>query len=353
MILSINAGSTSLKYQLFDKNLHPLASGEFSDCQIDEQIFKKIFREVSSYKLQVTSYRNKIVHRIVHGGPKYRDPIKITPAVVKEINKYNHLAPLHNPSQLKAIELAQKYFPGIGQYAVFDTGFYKDLSDKAKIYPLPLELYKKHKIQKLGFHGISHEFVLEQAKNQLKIKKPNIISLHLGGGSSVTAVKAGKAIDTSMGWTPMEGVMMWSRAGDVDLGIVLNFQSSIFNFQTNSKSQILNYWNKILNHESGLKGISGCQNYLDLLKKYKLGNKSAKLAIDMFVYRIQKYIGAYYAVLNGKVDAIAFTGKIGAGDSFTRNLIMKNLPFLCQIKKIIVKPNEELMIAKHIFNWQA
>ncbi|MFH1712697.1 MAG: acetate kinase [Candidatus Jacksonbacteria bacterium] len=335
MILSINAGSTSLKYKLFDQKLRLLADGEFSDCQIDDGIFKKAAEHV---KPKIQSQNLAIVHRVVHGGPKYREPIKLTPAVIKEVRKYNHLAPMHNPYNIKGIELGQKYFPKARQYAVFDTGFYQTLPDCARIYPLPFEFYQKYKIQKYGFHGISHQYVLEEAKTRLKINQPNIISLHLGAGCSITAVQKGKAIDTSMGWSPMEGVMMWSRSGDIDLGIALNHLDKFKN------------WEKVLNYKSGLKGISGCKNYLDLMEKYEQGDKKARLAMDMFVYRIQKYIGAYYAALKGKVDAIAFTGKIGAGEALTRDLIMQGLGFLQAVKKLAIKPNEELMMAKMILN---
>ena len=338
----INAGSTSLKYKLFDQKLRLLAGREFSDCQIDERIFKQVAENIMS-KIQIQNFT--IVHRVVHGGPKYREPVKLTPAVVKEIKGYNHLAPLHNPCNLKGIELGHRHFPKARQYAVFDTGFYQTLPDCARIYPLPFEFYQKRKIQKFGFHGISHQYVLEEATTRLKINQPNIISVHLGSGCSITAVQKGKAIDTSMGWSPMEGVMMWSRSGDIDLGIVLSHLDKFKN------------WEKILNYKSGLKGISGCKNYLDLMEKYEQGDKKAGLAMDMFVYRIQKYIGAYYAVLNGKVDAIAFTGKIGAGEAMTRDLIMQGLGFLQGVKKMAIKPNEELMMARMIVNflerWQS
>jgi acetate kinase len=348
MILAINAGSTSLKYKLFDEKLRPLVSNEFVDVQINQPIFKQLTNKILNTRYQILNTKLKIVHRVVHGGPKYRNLVKLTAIVIKEIKKFESLAPLHNPYNLAGIELAQKYFPDIDQYAVFDTGFYQTLPDKAKIYPLPLKFYQKYKIQKYGFHGISHQYALWQAKHHLKIGKPNVISLHLGGGCSITAIKAGKAIDTSMGFTPMQGLMMWSRAGDIDLGIVLN---------SNLKSQISKphlqsqNWRQILNYKSGLKGISGCRNYLDLLERYKQGDKRAQLAIKMFVYRIQKYIGAYYAVLDGKIDAIVFTGKIGAGDAITRKLVMKNLSFLKGVKVIAIEPDEEKMMATLIFNW--
>ena len=345
MILTINAGSTSLKYALFSDHLKEITGGEFLGAQLDKGLFKEMME-----RLHHSEPITKIVHRVVHGGPKNKDPLIITPSLLNKLRKYNHLAPLHNPFNLVGIELAQTFFPSATHYAVFDTGFFKNLPEKTRLYPLPYEFALKHGIERYGFHGISHQYALYKAGEKLRDKSPNLISLHLGGGCSISAIQKGKPIDTSMGFTPLEGLMMWARAGDIDPGILMinpdfdaqNPKKTLTSTEKNKK------WEHILNYESGLKGVSGCKDYLDLIKKYRLGNKKARLAMDMFTYRIQKYIGAYYAALQGKVDAIVFTGKIGAGEAITRKCILRHLPFLGRAKKIILRADEEWMMAKSI-----
>lgn len=333
MILTINAGSTSLKYALFDKSLTEITRGDFQGKRVDTVLFEQMLKKFDGDQPIMT-----IVHRVVHGGPQYKDPLKITASLLNNLKKYTHLAPLHNPYNIQGIEIAQQFFPKAVHYAVFDTGFYRNLPEKTRIYPLPYEYYTQYGIQRYGFHGISHQYALVHATKKLNHQHPNLITLHLGGGCSMTAIKQGKPIDTSMGFTPLEGLMMWSRAGDIDAGILIN---------SNLKLKTKN-WVHILNHESGLKGIFNCQDYLDLLKKRRNGNHRARLAFDMFVYRIQKYIGAYYAALQGNVDALVFTGKIGAGDAITRRAVVAGLPFLRSVKKLVVQPNEEWMMAKLI-----
>src|SRR3990167_3087769 len=334
MILSINAGSTSVKYRLFSSKLALVAGEDFPDTAPSKKLFHQIARLLES---QLKQNRLKIAHRVVHGGPHLRHPMKITPYVIKTIKKHAHLAPLHNPFNLKAIEFARRYFPKAAHFAVFDTGFFRTLPLVAELYPIPLSFYKKYGIERYGFHGIAHAYCAEIAKQKLKLTRPNLITLHLGGGSSITAVKRARAIDTSMGYSPLEGLMMWSRAGDIDQGVLVSSTPKNFGAK---------FWNNVLNYESGLKGISGCRDYLDLLQKRALGHHTAKLAFDMFVYRIQKYIGAYYAALNGSVDAIVFSGKIGAGDAITRRAVCDGLPFLKNVAKLVVEPNEEWMMAK-------
>ncbi|MBI4359653.1 MAG: acetate kinase [Candidatus Jacksonbacteria bacterium] len=333
MILSINAGSTSLKYRLFANNLSLLAGEDFQGASPTNMLFRRISSVVEQRKRKG---RLCVAHRVVHGGPHLRAPVKITPYVVKTIRSHSSLAPLHNPYNLKAIGFAQKFFGDAMHCAVFDTGFFRTLPLVSEMYPLPLSLYRAN-VHKYGFHGIAHEYCLHEAKRKLGKTRPNIISAHLGGGCSMSAIQKGRAIDTSMGYSPLEGLMMWSRAGDIDPGIIV---SSKFKVKSSK------YWNNVLNHESGLKGISGCKNYLELLKKYYEGDRYACLAFEMFVYRIQKYIGAYFAALHGDVDAIVLSGKIGAGDSITRKAVYKGLPFLKSVKKLVVQPNEEWMMAK-------
>ncbi|MEA3344330.1 MAG: acetate/propionate family kinase, partial [Patescibacteria group bacterium] len=284
-----------------------------------------------------------IGHRVVHGGEEFRKSLKIDKNNLKELEKNNKLAPLHNPFNLLGIKSAQKIFSSVPQIAVFDTEFYVNLPEKAYIYPLPEKLIKKYQFRRFGFHGISHEYVAQTGAEKInkQFNKLKIITCHLGGGSSITAIKNGKAIDTSMGFTPMEGLIMMTRSGDIDPGIVLEL-SKIFSPKRAEE---------ILNSESGLKAISGTGDMLKILKKAEMGNKKAKLALGMFAYRIQKYIGAYVAVLGG-CDLLIFTGTIGFGSSKIRNIIIKNLSILKKerTKILAIKPNEELAIAKKIIN---
>lgn len=339
MILVLNCGSQSIKWKLFrKKNLKLLEEGEktvFNSNNFEEILF----REVNKLKNKYFDKIQKIGHRVVHGGEKFRKPIKITKQVLKELEKFNKLAPLHNPFNILGIKVAKKVFPKVPQIAVFDTEFYKDLPEKAYIYPLPEKIRKKYKIRRFGFHGISHEYAAKEAAKRIKkpFEKLKIITCHLGGGSSITAIKNGKAVDTSMGFTPMEGLIMMTRSGDIDAGIVLELV----------KKFSLEKADKILNFESGLKGICGEENMLDVLKKAKQGNKKAKLALDLFVYRIQKYIGAYFAILGG-CDLLIFTGTIGFFSAKIRNMICRDLTILKNTKILAIKTNEELSIAQKI-----
>jgi acetate kinase len=339
MILVLNCGSQSIKWKLFrKKNLKLLDQGE--KTVFNSNNFEGIlFREINKIKNKYFDKIQKIGHRVVHGGEKFRKPTKITKQVLKELEKFNKLAPLHNPFNILGIKVAKKVFPEIPQIAIFDTEFYKDLPEKVYIYPLPEKIRKKYKIRRFGFHGISHEYTAKEAAKRIKkpFEKLKIITCHLGGGSSITAIKNGKAVDTSMGFTPMEGLIMMTRSGDIDAGIVLELV----------KKFSLEKANKILNFESGLKGICGEENMLDVLKKAKQGNKKAKLALDLFVYRIQKYIGAYFAILGG-CDLLIFTGTIGFFSAKIRNMICRDLTILKNTKILAIKTNEELSIAQKI-----
>ena len=236
-----------------------------------------------------------------------------------------------------------KIFPKTPQFAVFDTGFYDQLPEKAYIYALPEKLRKKYGFRRFGFHGISHEYAAKEGAKKINqpFKKLKIISCHLGGGASITAIKGGRAIETSMGFTPMEGLLMMTRIGDIDPGIILQL------CQTFSMKKV----DEILNYESGVKGICGFSDMKQVLKKANKGDKKAKLALGLFVYHIQKYIGAYFAILGG-CDLIVFTGAIGSGSKKIRTMILKNLTILKKSKKIFIKTNEELMIAKKVKNYE-
>jgi len=339
MILVLNCGSQSIKWKIFSNELKLRKEGH-------REIYnKKDFTTNLTQELEkIKNFSTKIEiigHRVVHGGEKFRKPLKINKGNLKELEKNNKLAPLHNPFNLLGINIAQNFFPSASQIAVFDTEFYADLPKKAYIYPLPNKLIEKYKFRRFGFHGISHEYVAQTGAEKIKkqFNKLKIITCHLGGGASMTAIKNGKAIDTSMGFTPMEGLIMMTRSGDIDPGIVLEL-AKIFSPE---KAE------EILNLESGLKAITGTGDMIEILKKVKIGNKKAKLALDIFVYRIQKYIGAYVVVLGG-CDLLIFTGKIGFGSAKIRNEISKNLSILKKEKtKILaIKPDEELAIAQKI-----
>jgi acetate kinase len=332
MILVLNCGSQSIKWKLFDLNLKVLKEREVS--VFNQKLFgKKLKEELSFLKNQNIDY---IGHRVVHGGEKFKETVFIGKKDIKKLEKLNDFAPLHNPFNVLGIKSAISFFKKSKQVAVFDTEFYKNLPQKSYIYPLPGNIRKKG-FKRFGFHGISHEYAAQVASEEegINFKKAKIISCHLGGGSSITAINRGKAIDTSMGFTPLEGLMMMTRTGDIDPGIVLEICKD-YGYQKAKK---------VLYSESGIKGISGISNMIDLFKEIKKGNKKAKLAFDIFIYRIKKYIGSYYAILGG-CDLIVFTGTIGSGKAKTRNAVLSNLPFLTKTR--VIKPDEERAIAKKV-----
>jgi len=335
MTLVLNCGSQSIKYKVFSDNLKLLESVKVSVP--DQAVFKE---ELAGALQKIKKYEKEIKvvgHRVVHGGEKFRQPTMVTPKVLQELAAYNKFAPLHNPYNILGVVTASETFPKAKQVAVFDTGFYKDLPQVAFTYPLPEKIRKEYGFRKFGFHGISHQYAAEMAAQKLgrPLKVLKLISCHLGGGSSVTAIKNGKAVDTSMGFTPLEGVVMMTRSGDLDPGVVLEL-AEIFSKRKGDE---------ILNKESGLKSISGYQEMLDILAAQKRGDKKAKLALDIFVYRIRKYIGGYAAILGG-CDALVFTGAIGAGSQLLRKMISNGF----KTKTVAVEPNEELAIARQIHN---
>ena len=337
MILVLNCGSQSIKWKLFDKNLSLKKQGGI-DIKNAKKYRHFLVKELKEIKKSNTEIK-KIGHRVVHGGPKLRSSQKISSKILKEIQKYNNLASLHSPYNLLGIRACQKVFLKAKQFAVFDTGFFKDLPDKSRTYPLPENLRKKYDIIKYGFHGISHEYVAKKASK--KIKKPfnklKIISCHLGGGASITAIKNGKPIDTSMGFTPLQGLVMMTRHGDIDSGLVLYL----------SQKMGVKKIDEILNKKSGIKGICGLSDMRDVLSAIQKKNKEAKLALDIYVYAIQKYIGSYFAILNG-CDVLVFTGSIGSGSAKIRNMICKNMGILKNTKILAIETNEELAIAHKI-----
>lgn len=286
-----------------------------------------------------------IGHRVVHGAQKFKKPVLITTSVIKKIKECCGLAPLHNPANLAGITACKKILPGIKQVAVFDTAFHQTLPEYAHIYGLPYRFYRKLGIRKYGFHGTSHEYVACEAARILKkpLKNLKIISCHLGNGCSITAVKNGVSIDTSMGFTPLEGLVMGTRCGDIDPALVTYIMQK--------EKLVIPQVERVLNKESGLKGISGISNDMRALLKKSRQNKRAKLAIDIFIYRIRKYIGAYTAIMSG-CDCLIFTGGIGENQPAIRKGISKELfSNLIKPPKIVVIPtDEELMIARKTYS---
>ena len=333
-ILVINCGSSSLKYQLIDMdNEGVLASGKCDRIGVKgmEMPFveykangKKHVKELELPNHTVAfeavlefltdkeigaikdvSEIDAIGHRIVNGGPTFKGSVVITPEVLEEYNKCIEYAPLHNPAHLEGINACMKLMPTVPEVLVFDTSFHRTIPEQASIYAIPYEYYEKYGIKRYGAHGISHQFIAKAAAEKLgkKPEETSIISCHLGNGASLAAIKNGKCVDTTMGLTPLEGLVMGTRSGDIDPA-VLQF---IMKKENLSIDEMLN----ILNKKSGMLGVSGTTGDMRDLKGLRdKGDKRAELALDMFSYRVRKYIGAYMAVL-GHVDAIIFEGGIG------------------------------------------
>lgn len=359
MILALNCGSQSIKWKLFDENLKIVKQNKREILNTDDYQ-KTLEDELSKLKnFEIL----KIGHRVVHGGSLFFKPLIIIEDNLKELEKISNLAPLHNPYNILGIKACQRIFSGRSikalNIAVFDTEFFTSLPEKASAYALPETISKKFGFKRYGFHGTSHEYVAQKAceileKRPKKVRPINcrktvispkaklfaqarIITCHLGGGSSMAAIKNGKAIDTSMGFTPSEGLVMMTRPGSIDAGIVLEV----------AKEFNLNRASEIFNKESGVKGICGQSDMLEVLNRIKSGDKKAKLALDIFVYSIQKYIGAYFAILGG-CDLLVFTGSIGFGSSKIRNMICKNLNILNRTKILPINTDEEFAIAEKV-----
>jgi acetate kinase len=344
-ILVINSGSSSIKYKLFDMPSENLVS-KGSLEHIGEE-GSKFSNHYSGLKVILEEIKRveAVGHRVVHGAEKFKKPALVDQNVIRGIKKCCAIAPLHNPANLAGILACQKLLPGIRQVVVFDTAFHQSIPEHAYIYGLPYDYYQKLGVRKYGFHGTSHEYVAAEASRILKkpLHKLRLISCHLGNGSSITAIDKGKSVDTSMGFTPLEGLVMGTRCGDVDPALITHIMRK--------KELDTKQMDRILNKESGLKGISGISNDVRLLEeKANTGNKRAKLALAIFVYRIRKYIGAYLSVLGG-LDVLIFTAGIGENQASVRNKICQGL-FSGLIKKpkiMVIPTNEELMIARQTY----
>ena len=363
-ILVINCGSSSVKYQVIDSHSEQALLADNIEVNAQKAIdlaLNAILQAVSSFTIDAVG------HRVVHGGDKFRDAIVINDEVIKSISDCIALAPLHNPANLAGIQTAQKIFANVPHVAVFDTAFHATLPRRAYHYAIDRQLADKHHIRRYGFHGTSHHYVALQAAKYLQrpLDELRLISLHLGNGASACAIEYGHSTETSMGMTPLEGLVMGSRSGDIDPGAVLNLLRN----EVNDIDEL----DQLLNKQSGLKGLSGISNDLrEIEQQAQAGNDHARLAIAVFAHRVKKYIGAYATTMAG-VDAVIVTGGIGENSASMRQRILQRLDFLglqfdadknsdvkvdhstkvvdvslgtSRIKALVVKTNEELMIAQ-------
>ena len=348
-VLVLNCGSSSIKYKLFNMDTHTvMVQGGVEKIGLPDSFLQiklsngekvKIEQPMPEHTVGIQLILNSLVdkqigciasleeiqavgHRVVHGGEKFNKSVLITPEVKEMIVKCVELAPLHNPANLKGIEAIETALPGVPQVAVFDTAFHQTMPDEAYMYAIPYELYEKYAIRRYGFHGTSHRYVSARVCEYLGID-PNttkVITAHIGNGGSCTAGLNGKSIDTSMGLTPLEGLMMGTRAGDMDLGAA----TYIMEKENLSTTEFSNLMNK----KSGLLGVSGVSSDArDIENAVQAGNERADLARRIFIYRVKKYIGAYAAAMNG-VDVIVFTGGIGENDAYIRAEVTKGLTYL-------------------------
>jgi len=347
-VLVINSGSSSIKFQLINmESGNVLAKGLLEriglegsqlvykrgeEKKVDKTTIKDHEQGVDLIVHYLTSSKDGVIkdvseiyavgHRVVHAGEYYKSTAIITDEVMTALRAVVPLAPLHNPANIIGIEATQHIMPGIPMAAVFDTAFHQSMPEKAYIYPIPYKYYKQNKIRRYGFHGTSHFFVAKQGAKRLERKLRNIkvITCHLGNGSSMAAIKNGRSIDTTMGFTPLEGLMMGTRCGDIDPAIVMYLQ----------RAENLSYQeiDSILNKQSGIKGVSEISSDMrDIENSIEQGDLQAMLAQDIYAYRIKKYIGAYIAAMNG-VDLIIFTAGIGERDIQVRKKVLEKLQYL-------------------------
>lgn len=388
-ILVLNCGSSSIKYKLFEMDTKTvLAQGGVEKIGLPDSFLKitlpngekvvleKIMPEhtvgiefilqtlISAEYGCIKSLNeiDAVGHRVVHGGEKFNQSVLITPEIIEQVQSCSELAPLHNPANLKGVDAIAKILPCVPQVAVFDTSFHQTMPDYAYMYAVPYEYYEKYGVRRYGFHGTSHRYVSKRACDFLGLdyEKTKIITAHIGNGGSVTAVAGGKSVDTSMGLTPLEGLMMGTRAGNIDTGAVLY----VANKEHLNNDQV----SDMLNKKSGLLGISGVSSDMrDIDAAIAQGNKRATLALQMYEYNILKYIGAYAAVLNG-FDVLVFTGGVGENQAALRERLCKSLAYLgvecnselntasrgeeieistkkSKVRVVVIPTDEELMIA--------
>ena len=389
-ILVLNCGSSSIKYKLFDMDKNDVIAqggiekigmkGSFlklTDAGGEKVIIEKeipehtcgvkfIFEVLTTGKyavLKSLSELNAVGHRMVHGGEKFNKSVLLTPEVLEAFAACNDLAPLHNPANLKGVNAVSELLPNIPQVGVFDTAFHQTMPDYAYLYAIPYELYQKYGVRRYGFHGTSHRFVSGEIFKYLNmpVEGSKVITCHIGNGGSITAVKDGKSVDTTMGLTPLEGIMMGTRSGDIDGGAVT--------FLMEKEGLDSTGMSNLLNKKSGLLGISGVSSDMrEVTASMEAGNERAALAKKMYAYRIKKYIGAFAAAMGG-VDVIIFTGGVGENRHEIREAVCENMEFLgvkldkeqnakimfgkdgiistadSKVKVVVLPTDEELMIA--------
>lgn len=385
-ILVINAGSSSLKYQLIDMKDESVIlkglceritakGGKLTQKTFDgreTEISKEMPTHKEAMQLVLTAMLDKekgalssiseigaVGHRVLHSGEDFKHSVVIDDEVIKICEKNAELGPLHMPGNIACIKSCREVMPGIPMVAVFDTTFHSTMPRKAYMYGIPYEVYEKYKVRKYGFHGTSHKYVSEEAGKLLGNKNAKMIICHLGNGSSISAVKDGKCVDTSMGFTPLEGLIMGTRSGDIDPAAVDYIRVKL----GLKPEEVVDYLNK----KCGVYGISGLSSDLrDLTAAMNEGNERAGLALEMLAYRVKKYVGSYLAVLNG-ADAIVFTGGIGENAPLIRGLVMKDMSYCgavldekknltrgetfintedSKVKIVVCPTNEELSIAR-------
>ncbi|UOQ66174.1 acetate/propionate family kinase [Hymenobacter volaticus] len=389
-LLVLNSGSSSIKYQFFRWPTEtPACSGLVERIGLDNAVvthkvlageqetttvlsvelpdheagLREVARLLADPQLGVLQDPGEVEavgHRVVHGGEEFAATVLIIPAVKEAIRQLFPLAPLHNPANYRGIEVAGKTFPQAKQIAVFDTAFHQTMPEQAYRYAIPTELYAEQGIRVYGFHGTSHKYVTEQAAQYLGNSDARLVSVHLGNGCSITAVRGGQSLDTSMGFGPLAGLVMGTRSGDIDPSVVFHLISQL----SYTPEQV----SALLNKQSGMLALTGLSDMRDITAAIEAGDANAKLAYDLYAYRIKKYIGAYAAALNG-LDAIIFTAGVGENDALVRKLVCQNMDYLgvqldeekntqrvkgireisqenSPVKVLIVPTNEELEIAR-------
>lgn len=348
-ILIINSGSSSIKYQLFQKNSDaPVCRGLIerigqNGSVITHHLYNNGREEVVKLEQLVKDHQDgmqilaalltrpdiavikrpgdigTVGHRVVHGGETLTAATVITVDVKEKIKALYPLAPLHNPGHIKGIEVAEQMFPKAVQVAVFDTAFHQTLPEKAYRYAIPENFYKDEGIRAYGFHGISHQYVSGEAIKYLGMPAAKLVTIHLGNGCSIAAVDKGRCLDTSMGLTPLDGLVMGTRSGSIDPSVLIYLEQQ--------KGHKMDAIGNLLINKSGMLGLTGFSDMRDISRLYQKGDQGAKLAYDLYTYRIKKYIGAYAAALNG-LDAIVFTAGVGENDPLTRELVCTDLDIL-------------------------
>ena len=388
-VLVINSGSSSLKYQFIDMtNESVLAKGVCDRIGLEQSFLKHskiggntvvIEKDLYNHKLAIKEVISALTddeigvikdmkeisavgHRVVHGGERFYKSVIIDDEVKEAIEKCSELAPLHNPSNIIGIDACRQIMPDVPMVAVFDTAFHQTIPRHAYIYALPYEIYEKYGLRRYGFHGTSHKYVSERAAKMLNkpIEELKIVSCHLGNGASICAVKYGKSIETSMGFTPLQGLCMGTRSGTIDPAVI--------SFLMEKEKMTVKDISDFLNKKSGVLGVSGVSSdFRDIQEAAESGNDRAKLALDIFCYRVKRFIGDYIAIMNG-VDAVVFTAGIGENNDYVRREVLTDMDFLgikideeknkvkgkemdistpdAKVKTLVIPTNEELAIAR-------